>query len=570
MHYGTGSSRTGVLCVAFAIGIAGVLAPARAQTFSEEAVSRGVVYVVSNSPTQDGAGIGLADLDNDGDPDLITLGASNGSVGLWENDGTGHFVNRTAGSGMPTLARPSGVSAADFDNDGDLDVHISVHNTADYLMRNDGGFKFVNVAAQAGVGSTGVGYGCAWGDYDGDGWVDLYVSNRTTADNNFAKNHLYRNNGDGTFTDVGEALGVVDGNAPTLVTAFLDYDRDGDADIYVGNDKGAIGPWMNRLYRNEGDGTFTDVTVSSGTGADVDCMGIAWGDFDRNGWMDIYVTNLPYGNCLLMNQGDGTFLDQTTVAGVGSFVLGWGTQFLDYDHDMLMDLFLVNTNAPSRMYRSEGVFPCVDTAPALGIADAGVSHTFTFALGDIDLDGDLDIVTAPSFNNVRVFINNASDGNWAKLRVVGQGNNGFGVGTILDARVGAIWQCRELQMGNNYKAQNDHLQHFGLGEATQIDELVVSWPTTGTTRTLTGYAANQTWTIYPPERLGDADADGDVDPHDYRQAVLACFGGGVFAPGCEVFDMDGDGDLDLDDLHAIGELAFKLSNRRLPGYPIGG
>ncbi|MFI4896248.1 MAG: FG-GAP repeat domain-containing protein, partial [Phycisphaerales bacterium JB059] len=257
------------------------------QGFSEEAVSRGIVWEVTNATLQNGAGLGLIDLDNDGDPDLVAMGQG-GAVGVWENDGTGHFTSRAAGSGMPTLVRPSGLSAADYDNDGDLDIHLTDFLGVDHLMRNDGNFTFTDVAAAAGVDSGGFGYGGAWGDYDGDGWVDLYVPNRTQTHSSPILNHLYRNNGDGTFTDMAVALGVTDGEAPSLVAAFLDYDRDGDADLYLGNDKGSNSSWTNHLYRNEGDGTFTDVTAMSGTEANVDCMGIAWGDFDRNGWMDIY------------------------------------------------------------------------------------------------------------------------------------------------------------------------------------------------------------------------------------------------------------------------------------------
>ncbi len=554
---------SGVLCCALALPIA----PALGQNFTDEALARGIDYQVTNDALQFGSGLGMVDLDNDGDPDIVALGKGDGSVGLWENDGTGNFTSRLVGSGMPVLSMPSGVSAADYDNDGDLDLHFTDFNGPDKLMRNEGGFFFTDVSAVAGVDSTGVGFGCAWGDYDGDGWLDLYVPNRTTTDNNFIRNHLFRNDGDGTFTDVGEALGVTDGDAPSLVAAFLDYDRDGDADLYLGNDKGAIGPWYNHMYRNNGDGTFTDVSVATGTDADVDCMGIAWGDFNRDRHMDIYVTNISLGNVLLINQGDSTFADQTASAGVSSNVVSWGTQFLDYDHDMHMDLFMTNTIGPNRMYRHDGIFPCVDMAPALGLQD--VNFSYVFAMGDVDLDGDLDLLTQAHNQKLRLFINNASDGAWVKLRVVGQGNNGFAVGATIEANTGGIWQTREVQMGNNYKAQNDHLQHIGLGSFSHIDELVVTWPG-GTTRTLTGYAANQTWTIYPPERLGDGDGDGDVDHRDYRLAIESCFGAGALSPGCEVFDMDGDGDVDLVDIQTIAELVYTGSDRRLPAFRVGG
>ncbi len=542
--------------------VLGASGAALGQGFSEEAVSRGIVWQVTNAPVQNGAGLGLIDLDNDGDPDLVAMGQG-GAVGVWENNGMGYFASRAAGSGMPTLVFPSGLSAADFDNDGDLDVHLTDFLGNDHLMRNDGGFKFFDVAATAGVDSGGFGYGGAWGDYDGDGWVDLYVPNRTQTHASPVPNHLYRNNGDGTFTDMAVALGVTDGLAPSLVAAFLDYDRDGDADIYLGNDKGSNSSWTNKLYRNEGDGTFTDVTAMAGAEANVDCMGIAWGDFDRNGWMDIYVTNLPYGNVLLMNQGDGTFVDETALAGVGSYVVGWGTQFLDYDHDTVMDLFMVNTLGPNRLYRNGGAYPCVDMAPTLGLDDNSVQHSYVFAMGDVDLDGDLDLITSATNQNLRLYLNNASNGNWTKFRVVGQGNNGFGVGTVIDVLAAGVWQCRELQMGNNFKAQNDHLQHFGLSAAAQMDQIVVAWPG-GDTRTLTGYEANRTWTLYPPERMGDANNNGRVDAADIlaAKASMKTF----FQPGHEIFDMDGNGSLDDQDLALMG---LRVSDRFQEGVHAG-
>ncbi|MFI4896705.1 MAG: ASPIC/UnbV domain-containing protein, partial [Phycisphaerales bacterium JB059] len=190
-------------------------------------------------------------------------------------------------------------------------------------------------------------------------------------------------------------------------------------------------------------------------------------------------------------------------------------------------------------------------------------HSYVFAMGDVDLDGDQDLVTSPTGQNHRLYNNNASNGNWVKFRVVGQGANGFGVGTVIDVHAAGVWQCRELQMGNNFKAQNDHLQHFGLAAATHMDEIVVAWPG-GDTRTLTGYAANETWTLYPPERMGDVNNDGRIDAYDITRALDAMRS--PFKPGDEIFDMDGNGHLTIADISLMG---LEVSDRFQRGLRAG-
>jgi len=520
------------------------------QPFSEQAATRGIQYMVPDGWTQLGCGLALIDLDNDGDADAVITGRSDGVVGIYENDGSGHFTDRSAASGIPPMPMASSVSAGDYDGDGDLDLFISNFFAPDRLLRNEGGFAFTDVTATAGVGDDGPAMAAVWGDYDNDGWLDLYVCVRTLTSGHPSRNKLYHNLGDGTFQDVGDALGVTDGDAPTLVATWLDYDRDGDADLYIGNDKGSGRLWSNHLYENTG-GTFVDITDSSGTHAWVDCMGIAVGDFSGNGWPYIYVTNIPAGNVLLTNLGDGTFRDDTAAAGVGSFVVGWGTLFFDFDHDQRLDLFVCDMAAPDRLYRG-GVWPCPDLAPSLGLDDP--ADSFCCAVADVDLDGDLDLMVSGAGKPVKLYINNEGQlHHWLRLRVVGRGQNRFAVGAHVEISAGGFTQLREVFGGGNYKSQNEHVLHFGLGDAnTMIDRITVVWPG-GTTRTLHNYPADQTWTLYPPERLGDGDGDGDVDVLDYF-AAQRCFTGpgpGNLEPGCEVFDIDGDGDVDWVDLAAM-------------------
>ncbi len=535
------------------LGLLALSAIASAQSaFTDQAIDRGLSYVVTQDRDQMGAGVALIDLDNDGDPDCVLMGREDGAIGLYENDGTGYFIDRTAGSGLIDSILNSGIAAADYDGDGDLDLYITLLGLADRLYRNDGGFVFTDVSDEAGILAGGMGLGAAWGDYDNDGFLDLYVSNRTGYHEDPTLNRLYHNLGDGTFEEVAEALGVEDGDAPTLLCTWLDYDEDGDADLYLGTDKGSGRVLDNTMYQNQGDGTFIEVTDETNTNAFVDCMGIAIGDFDLDGGKDIYVTNVPFGNVLLMSNGDGPFVDRTAEAGVGSFAIGWGCAFFDYDHDMILDLYVCNMGAPNRFYRHQGAFPTDDIASACGIADEETS--FCMALADVDMDGDLDLLVQSSGVNVRLYINGKGHlRSGAKLNVIGQGANIHAVGATLKIDAGGLTQTREIHAGANYKSDNERVVHVGLASETMIDAIHVLWPG-GTTRTIANMPANETWTIYPPEALGDGDFDGDVDSDDILLAIQ-CFTGpgpGNIRPGCEVFDMDGDGDVDFDDLVAMG------------------
>lgn len=532
---------------ATALGLASAVAQ---QPFSEQAAQRGLSYMVPGGWTQFGCGVALLDLDNDGDADAVITGRGDGVVGVYENDGTGHFIDRSTGSGIAAMPMASSVSAADYDDDGDLDLFISNFFEPDRLLRNEGNFVFTDVTTAAGVGDDGPAMAAVWGDYDNDGWIDLYVCVRTLTDGHPSRNKLYHNLGNGTFQDVGDALGVTDGDAPTLVATWFDYDRDGDADLYLGNDKGSGHLWSNRLYENLG-GTFADVTDVSGTHAWVDCMGIAVGDFYGNGWQDLYVTNTPAGNVLLTNLGDGTFRDDSADAGVESFAVGWAALFFDFDHDQRLDLFVCDMAAPDRLYRG-GVWPCPDLAPSLGLADP--ADSFCCAAADVDLDGDLDLMVSGAGKPVKLYINNEGQlHHWVRFKVIGRGQNRFAVGANVELTAGGFSQLREVFGGGNFKSQNEHVLHFGLGDTTtMIDQITVVWPG-GTTRTLHDYPADRTWTLYPPERLGDGDGDGDVDLLDYF-AARRCMTGpgpGNLEPGCEVFDVDGDGDVDWVDLAAM-------------------
>ena len=523
------------------------------QPFTEEAVARGISYVTSQ-PQGFGHGLAFVDLDGDTDPDVILLGRGDGVVGIYENDGTGHFIDHTATSGIPTLSDAAGVVAGDYDNDGDLDIYISQWSDADLLLSNNGGFQFTDVTLTAmGVGNPGGGQGCAWGDYDNDGWLDLYVANRPPSpDDPFAANMLYHNLGDGTFEEVAVALGVDRGNDPTFQPVFFDFDGDGDADLYLATDKGlppcSAGDWRNHLFENV-DGTFVDITDISNTEACIAAMCIAVGDFDGNGFLDLYSTNGSPGNVLLMNQGDGSFTRDEVAAGVASYTLGWGAVFFDYDNNGYTDLYVCNEVDSNRLYQNTGTWPCPDVSNAMGVDDSG--RSMTVAVADIDDDGDLDLLVQNKSESVRLFVNHeGQQRRWAKFDIVGQAPSRYAVGAQIRVRVGSVWRLREVIAGSNFKNQNELIVHFGLDAALIIEEAQVMWPG-GDTRTLTNLAINRTWRIYPPERLGDSDANGMINTDDVDDFVAVLLEVDTDADHVALSDMNGDSVVNGDDVRGF-------------------
>ena len=524
-------------------------APGAAQIpFTEEGLQRGVDW---QSDMSGGAGQGMAflDLDGDRDPDWILLDrlTNDGQVGVFENDGSGHFTDRSQTAGFAPLPNATGVFPADYDGDGDLDVFIGQWNAPNALYRNDGQFHFVDVTAAAGLGDAGAAAGCAWTDYDGDRWLDLYVANVTPATSNL-QNRFWHNRGDGTFVDVAATLGI-QFSTLTWKVSFTDIDLDGDQDLYVSNDKCGLGGTPgNYMYRNDG-GSFTDVTAATRTGVCIDSMGTAVGDFSGNGYPDFLPTNTPSGHPLLMARGDGRYLELSQALGVQCFEIGWGACFFDLDLDADLDLYICQQDAQNRLFLNGPSWPLPEVSQALGV-DLPSVWSFTMANADIDNDGDLDFAVQSRGSRVQLFVNHNEDqGNWCKFRVVGQGHNTFGVGTRIRVRTGSKWQTRELMAGENFKSQNTFTRHFGLGAATVMDEVMVHWPT-GATRRYTNVPANHTWTLYPPERLGDVQHDGTLDLFDFS-FLNDCFdvnGNLPFAEGMEVMDFDGDFDVDRLDL----------------------
>ncbi len=458
--------------------------------FTEEASARGIDYLVSIVGF--GArGVAFSDLDGDGDPDVVVTGRADQQVGLFENDGTGVFQDRTTGSGIPPLPQPSGVISLDYDADGDLDLFFTQgYAQPNRLVRNVGGFHFADVTASAGVGNVTLSEGAAAADFDGDGWVDICIANYGFP------NNLFRNLGNGTFEDVAAQVGVDDPWRGFQVV-FFDADRDRDSDLYVSNDKHFPGEMImhNRFYENVG-GTFIERSAESGTDANMYSMGVAVGDFDGNLLQDLYCTNVPFEpNYLFLNRDGKTFDSAAASMNVESFRLGWGALFFDYDNDGYQELYVCNQGQANRLYYHGGLPSCTDIASALGVADTGAS--FCIAAADVDDDGDQDLLLQNNLAPIKLYINNQGQNrHWVKFRIIGSSPNGFAVGAVVDIHAADHWQTRGVIAGSNFKSQNDLVLHFGVDKAILVNKAVVRWPN-GATRTLENLRADRTHVVEP-------------------------------------------------------------------------
>jgi hypothetical protein len=524
-------------------------------SFLEQAQQRGVNYYVSqgmfSGGGQFGCGVALVDLDNDGDDDIVCLGAQNERLGFFRNDGTGHFSDVSLATGVGTVQTPSGIAAGDYDGDGDLDLAITRWIRSTVLLRNEGNFVFTNVSSTSGITGAGAGAGCAWADYNGDGWIDLAVANRTGSLSNMTRNRLWRNNGNGTFSEVATALGIDNGGWPAFTVTWCDLDLDGDQDLYVGNDKGTTSPFENRLYRNNGDGTFFE---DNDCRADVraDAMGTSHGDLDHDGRPELYVSSGPSGNFFLTSIDGGiSFIDATEQAGVGANTQSWGSIFFDPDSDGRQDLYVLSQTHPNQLLRQIDGWPLFEVGELFGVADPGVSYCV--AVGDIDRDGDPDLLLQNHLDTIRLYVNHIAPSptrRWIEFMAKGRGGNTFGIGTRVVVSAGGRRYWSEVAAGTAYKSQSTYRQRVGLGNVTLVDEVEVTFPKAGdlvaATRRLRNVPTNLEWPLWPPEALGDADGDGVRTMKD--RAALEQLVGLPCLPERARFDMDGDSSLTMVDV----------------------
>ena len=401
------------------------------------------------------------------------------------------------------------------------------------------------------------GFGAAFGDYDGDGDLDLFVAGWVP---NAGGNRLFRNEGDGTFTDAtSTALPLIE-SSRGFSPRFADMDGDGDAELMLAADFGT-----SRYYINNGDGTFTDLTAGNGTGLDGNGMGHAIGDFKDNGRFDWYVTsiyttssslpNVPgTGNMLYVNQGGNVYTEQSVAGGVNDGGWGWGTVAVDVDHDGLIDLVETNgwsqnngpagpewLNVPSFLFHNLGGGIFEEIGAASGIRHSGNGRGL--AALDYDNDGDQDLIIF-SYNEPLMLYRNEISGpdcHWLRVRLdtscTALAPDGIGAQIVLWA--GGTSQIRSVDGGASYLVQSELPAHFGLGAATQVDNLTVKWAD-GTVSKLYGILADQVLVVEPGQLGADLDGDGDVGITDLL-FLLAAWGPCPDPPDPCPADIDADG-----------------------------
>jgi hypothetical protein len=504
-----------------------------------------------------GSGVALVDYDGDGWLDIYLVNGSTLDPGvapipraaMFRNNGDGTFRDVTEATGVANERWGQGVCAGDVDNDGAIDLYVTNFGV-NRLYHNTGNGRFTDVAARAGVAVNSWSTGCAFGDYDGDGLLDLYVAGYVSFDPAKpppapprsrppagqpsstrgggmgaaysagaafctyrglpvmcgprglpgAPDHLFRNNGDGTFSDTTKQAGVTDArNLYGFGVAWADFDDDGRLDLLVANDSGP-----NHVYRNLGGGRFENVSYPSGaaldgSGREQAHMGVAIGDYDNDGRNDIHITNFADDfNVLYRNVSGVTFSDVSFKSGVAQVsvpFLGWGTDFLDYDNDGWLDLLVVNghvypaadtqpwnTSYPQRalLFRNlEGRrFEEIGAAAGEGLTTPRVSRGS--AVGDLDNDGGLDIVIN-NIDGVPAVVRNiggSAAGHWLTVRLIGDPGRKCprdAVGSVVFLTAGGVRQRGEVASGRGQISQSDLRVHFGLGRQSAIARLEVRW-----------------------------------------------------------------------------------------------
>jgi hypothetical protein len=508
-----------------------------------------------------GSGIAFFDYDHDGWLDIyLTNGTRFGeqwlagqapTSHLYKNNRDGTFTDVTEKSGLARTGWQTGICVGDYNNDGwdDLFCCFWGHNI---LFHNNGDGTFTDVTRKAGVYDERHrwGSGCTFLDYDRDGRLDLFVCNyiqldplKTGAAGDPAAcqwkgipvmcgprgltgdtNVLYHNNGDGTFTDVSEKAGILKpGPRYSITAAVSDFDNDGWPDIYV-----AVDSEPSILFRNNHDGTFSDVAVMAGcayseNGHEQAGMGVAVADYDCDGWFDIFKTNFADDTCnLYRNNGDGTFSDVTFASGIGinNQYVAWGCGFVDYDNDGWADIVQVNGHVypeigghqigqtfknPRLVYKNMGNGRFKDVSADMG---PGITERFSSrgaAFGDYDNDGDVDALVL-NMNDVPSLLRNDGGNrqNWIKIKLIGTKCNRTAIGARARVVTGNHAQIDEVRSGSSVMSQSDLRLHFGLGGAQTIDVIEVKWPTTQKVERFTKIKPNQILTI--------REGDGIVGP----------------------------------------------------------
>jgi enediyne biosynthesis protein E4 len=449
-------------------------------TFTDAAPSLGL-----NDP---GNGQGSVFLDVNGDGWLDLYLCNNGQANkLWLNSSGVSFTEQGSVFGVNYNGAGRGCSAGDFDNDGLIDIMVGNFNQNLILYKNNT-TVFANFTAAAGINLPSWGGSINWFDYNNDGKLDATLGNDGIP---YHYNYLFRNDNLTSFTNVAYPSGLTD-SASTLSIASADIDSDGDLDIFYGSQTANVsGGSTSVLYKNNGDGSFTDITAASGIITTLYSWAADWGDFDNDGDMDLYLVNSNGVNQLFKNNGNLTFTETAASYGVADPTQGFSCGWFDYDNDGDLDLYVANASTGiDKLYRNDGT-AFTDVASAAGTNDN--RHSSNITLGDFNNDGFVDIYLVNNGSENRLYKSNAGNSNkWVIIKLRGVTSNRSAIGTKVYVKSGGIRQLREVQGGSGGKGQNSLPVEFGIGSASTIDSMIVRWPS-GTVQSFTNVNPN---TIY--------------------------------------------------------------------------
>ncbi len=492
-------------------------------------------------PETMGSGCAIFDADGDGWLDILLVNSRDwvpcgrkSLSALYRNNGDGTFTDIIAGSGLDQEMYRMGVAVGDYDNDGGDDLFLTAME-GDRLYHNEGGGKFRDVTEAAGINNANFGTSAAWLDFDRDGKLDIFVANyvqwsmkgdiRCSMDGanksyctpeayKGVSSKLYRNLGGGKFEDVSQKAGIADPSSKSLGVAVVDYNSDGWPDIFVANDT-----QPNKLYRNNRDGTFKEMGMLAGValsehGMTRGGMGVDFCDYDRSGRPHLLVGN--FSNQMLglyHNEGAGLFVDQAPTSAVGNsslLALAFGTFFFDFDLDGHPDILAVcghieedigkvmpkiRYQQSPLLFRNRGDGHFEDVSGAVGSNFARPIVARGAAYGDLDRDGDLDIVITTNHGPAYVFRNDGGNrNNWICVRTVGVKSNRDGIGAVvrIESASGKQWNC--VHSGSSYCSQSDLALTFGLGKDPTVTGLEIEWPS-GTKQKLVNVSVNRFITV---------------------------------------------------------------------------